>query len=134
MERLAAYYGTAGGLELHFSGSEFGENRSFFKNLLVPIFLQGIFKRENGPLRYSGKRLIEVAKRSIEEGKRPINANGQFSGTLPWWKTAPEEVYDFCGISVTSIRISASENMFQTLADGHSIRRHAIPPTKCQLT
>ena len=38
--------------------------------------------RENGPLRHSGKR-------PIKEGKRPINANGQFSGTLPWSKTAP---------------------------------------------
>ena len=101
-------YGTAGGVKLHFSGSEFGENRSFLKNLLMPLFGQGIFKRENGPLRHSGKRLIEVGKRSIEEGKRPINANGQFSGTLPWWKTTPEEVYDFCGISGISIRISAS--------------------------
>ena len=25
----------------------------------------------------------------IKEGKRPINTNGQFLGTPPWWKPAP---------------------------------------------
>ena len=49
----------------------------------------GIFKRENGPLRHSGKRPTKVGKRLIKEGKRPINANGQFSGAPTWWKTAP---------------------------------------------
>ena len=56
----------------------------------MPLFsmrcFQGIFKRENGPLRH------------YKEGKRPINANGQFSGTPPWWKRtskkAHSEVYD----------------------------------------
>ena len=56
------------------------------KNLLMPLFLMGCFPRDfeegNGPLRPS-------AKRPIKEGKRPINANGQFSGTPPWRKTAP---------------------------------------------
>ena len=28
------------------------------------------------------------SRESIKEGKRPINASGQFSGTPPWWKTA----------------------------------------------
>ena len=41
-----------------------------------------IFKSENGPLRHSGKW-------PIKEGKRPINANGQFSGAPPCSKTAP---------------------------------------------
>ena len=37
-----------------------------------------------------GKRQpIKVGKLPIKEGKRPINANGLFSGTPPWWKTAP---------------------------------------------
>ena len=61
--------------------------------------VQGIFKRENGPLRDMGKRPIKAGKRPIKEGKRPINANGQFSGARPWWKTAPlkrpiKRVYD----------------------------------------
>ena len=37
---------------------------------------QAIFKRENGPLRHSGKRPIKVGKLPIKEGKRPINLNG----------------------------------------------------------
>ena len=53
------------------------------------LFSHGIFKRENGPSRHSGKRPITVGKRPIKEGKRPINANGLFSGTRPWWKTTP---------------------------------------------
>ena len=40
-------------------------------------------------LRHSGKRPIKVRKWSLKEAKRPINANAQFSGTPPWWKTAP---------------------------------------------
>ena len=36
---------------------------------------------------YSWKLVIR--KRPIKEGKRPISANGLFSGTPPWWKTAP---------------------------------------------
>ena len=43
---------------------------------------QGIFKSENGPLRHSGNG-------PIKEAKRPMNANGLFSGTPPWSKTAP---------------------------------------------
>ena len=71
-----------------------GQYQPLVKNLLMPLFLkknavlQGIFKRENGPLRHSGKRPIKVGKRLIKEGKRPISANGQFSGTPSWWKTA----------------------------------------------
>ena len=38
--------------------------------------------RGNGPLR-------KVGKRPIKDGKRPINANKQFSGTPPWSRTAP---------------------------------------------
>ena len=53
------------------------------KNLSMPLFLRkGVFKRENGPLRQSGKRPTEVRK-------CPMNANGQFSSTPLWWKTAP---------------------------------------------
>ena len=53
--------------------------------------VQGIFKRENGPLRHSGRRPIQVGIRPIKEGKRPISANGQFSGTPPRWQTAPQK-------------------------------------------
>ena len=47
----------------------------------MPLFLRkgcfpGIFKRENSPLRRSGKRPIEDGKRPIKEGKRATNAIG----------------------------------------------------------
>ena len=48
----------------------------------------GDFQEENGALRHSEKRPIKVEKGPIEGGKRPISANGPFSGTPPWWKTA----------------------------------------------
>ena len=53
--------------------------------------VQGGFKRENGPLslRDPGKRPIKVGERPITEIKRPIKANGLFSGTSRWCKTAP---------------------------------------------
>ena len=54
--------------------------------LLLMGCFPGIFKRENGPSRHSGKRPTEVGKQPIE---RLIKANGLFSGTSPWWKTAP---------------------------------------------
>ena len=76
---------------LHHSG--FPRARVNCKNLLMPFsywaIFQGIFKRENGPLRHSRKQPIKVGKLPIKEGKRPISANGQFSGAPPWWKTAP---------------------------------------------
>ena len=55
---------------------------------VVTLFLrmavfQGIFKRENGPLRHLGKGPIKVGKWLTKDGKRSINANGQFSGTPP---------------------------------------------------
>ena len=53
---------------------------------------QGIFKRENDPLRHLGKRPIQVRKRTVKEGKCPLEATGLFSGTQPWWwKTAPQK-------------------------------------------
>ena len=69
---------------------------NLFKNLLLWAFsswavFPEIFQRENGPLRYSGKRPIKVGKRPAREAKRPINATGLFSGTLPWSKVAPLE-------------------------------------------
>ena len=47
------------------------------------------FQEGKRALRHSEKRPIEEGKRLIKEGKRPINTNGLFSGTPPWWKTAP---------------------------------------------
>ena len=47
---------------------------------------QGIFKMENGRLRYLGKRPIEVGRRPSKVGKLPVKATGLFQGTLPWWK------------------------------------------------
>ena len=73
-------------------------NRTFLLNCaeiknLMPLFSMGCFPADsqegNGPLRHFGKRPFKDAKRPIKEGKRPISANGQHSGTLPWWKTAP---------------------------------------------
>ena len=46
-------------------------------------------KKEKGPLRHSRKRPIKVGKRPIKDVKHPINANGQYPDTPPWWKTAP---------------------------------------------
>ena len=86
----------------HFRTRLFG---SFFKNLLMPLFLMGCFpvdfQEVKRPLRTkSGKRPIKVGKRPIKEGKRPIKAMvlvgisvsclmGFFRAPLPWWKTAP---------------------------------------------
>ena len=53
------------------------------KNLLTPLFSMAGFRRDF----QGGKQPIEA--QPIKEGKHPINANGQFSGTLPWCKTAP---------------------------------------------
>ena len=65
-----------------------------FKKLLIPLLLLiDSFPRDiqerSGPLSQSRKRRIKVGKQPIKEGKRPINANGLFSGTSPWWQTAP---------------------------------------------
>ena len=51
------------------------------KNLLMPLFFMGCFPGdfhdENGTLKYSGQRPIEVTRRPIKEGKGLIEANGQ---------------------------------------------------------
>ena len=50
-------------------------------------FLNGLFSkiyfRENGLIRHLGQHLIEVGKRPTTELKRPLKANGLFSGTPP---------------------------------------------------
>ena len=68
----------------------------FAPSRLTSLFLRkGCFPEDfqegKRPIKAFGKRPIKVGKRSIKERKRPINANGQSSGTLPWWKTAPLE-------------------------------------------
>ena len=76
----------------------------------MPLFflgdvLQWIFKRENGPLRHSGKGPLRRENGPLRNsgkgplrresgplrhsGKGPISADGQFSGTPPWSRTAP---------------------------------------------
>ena len=50
-------------------------NAPFLKKRL---FSKGIFTRENGPLRHSGRRPIKVGKRPIKVGERPIKPNGLF--------------------------------------------------------
>ena len=37
---------------------------------LLSALFPGDFKRENGPLRHSGKRPIKIGKRPIKEGKQ----------------------------------------------------------------
>ena len=60
------------------------------KNLLVSLFLMGGFPGDFQDGKRPNKALGETAhfqegKRPTKEGKRPINANGQFSGNPPWW-------------------------------------------------
>ena len=44
---------------------------------------------KNGPLRIQGNGPLRRENGPLRRGKRPINANGQFSGTPTWSKTAP---------------------------------------------
>ena len=65
-----------------------------FKNLLMPLLFMGCFpgdfqEGKRPIIRHLRKRPIKVGKRPIKEGKRPINANGLFSSTPQWRKTAP---------------------------------------------
>ena len=46
------------------------------------LFSEGFPRGKTAPIRHSRKRPMKA-------GKRPINANGLFSGTPPWSKTAP---------------------------------------------
>ena len=50
---------------------------------------QGIFKRENGPLRHSVKQHIKVGKRPTKEEKHPIKVHGLFSGTPAMVENGP---------------------------------------------
>ena len=56
--------------------------------LLIGCF-PGDCQERKRPINAFRERPNKVRKQPIKEEKRPIEVNGQFSGTLPWWKTAP---------------------------------------------
>ena len=79
--------------------------RTFFKSLLMPLFLMGCFPVDFQEVKRalaakSVTRPIKVGKRPIKEGKRPIKGMvlvgssmgclvGCFQASSPWRKTAP---------------------------------------------
>ena len=65
-----------------------------FKNLLMGLSFRkgcipGNFQEEKLPIKICGETAHWGWKRLIKERKRPIKANGLFSGTPPWCKMAP---------------------------------------------
>ena len=91
-----------------------------------PLFETSEFSRGKRPIVAFGTA-HEGRKKAIKEGKRPINANGQFSGTPPLWKTAPlkrpikrsmivaivsqNSFVFFCGIRVICCKIGYHTDM-----------------------
>ena len=73
-------------ISVNFSQFQGNPESKEIKNLLMPLFLLGCFPGQF----QEGKRPIKAfGKRPIKVRKRPIKANALFSGTPPWWKTAP---------------------------------------------
>ena len=89
----------------------------------------GDFQEGKRPIQALGPGNGPLRKRPIE-GKRPTNANGQLSGTLPWLKTAPLkrsmsyvpklqlEIVNVCRKSCRKIAKYSLENVRSNLLEG----------------
>ena len=79
---------------------------------------QGIFAKENGPCRHSGKRPIKVGKQPIEEGKRPIKLMGCFRApSRPQWRAAPQERRMKRSMNITAFQLFMSQVLLQVLQE-----------------